>query len=110
MWLLRGGPILGEAYDPDSRPKVGKFSVLVGDLQENVGMARAIGRAVAGQVASTKFTLDVVDRHRETPPQKVLAIPADCLGTTELQRMWIAPLRRSSHDDDAIRQATALTT
>jgi hypothetical protein len=80
----------------------------VGDGEEHVGVARLIERAIAGEITPAELSLHIVDRDGEAAGEQILAIPADRLGAPELQRVWIAPLRRPRGDDDVRRQSRSL--
>ena len=83
---------------------------MVRDFEKNVGVARPVQWAVAGEVPPPQFSSDVIDADTETSGQQVLSISPYRFLATERQRMWVAPLRGSGNDYDVRRQSTALTT
>src|SRR4051794_1826783 len=82
----------------------------VGNEKEDVSVARLVQRAVAGQVTAAELTLDVIDAHPEAAGQQVLAVTTNRLGSTKLQGMRVAPLRRTGDHDDVRRQPCTFAT
>lgn len=71
-------------------------------------MTRFVERAVAREIVSSELALHVVDGDRQPPGEQVLAVPAHGLGATQLQRMGIAPLGWSRHDDRIVGKSRPL--
>jgi hypothetical protein len=84
--------------------------LLVGHLDEHVGVTELIERAVAGQVSAAQLTLDVLDGDPQPASDKVVAESTDRLLPAQLQRVGIAPLRRSTHHDNIRGEPRSLTT
>jgi hypothetical protein len=87
-----------------------RISSVIGDLEQNVDVTRLVERAVAREVGAAQLLLDVLDCDRQPTRKQIVAVPTNGLGASELQRMGIAPLGRSRHDDDARRKARSLST
>jgi hypothetical protein len=79
----------------------------VSDLDQHVGVARLIERAVARQVPPSQLSSNVFERDGQTAGQQVESVPADGLFTPEAELVGVAPLGRSSHNHGPDRQASS---
>lgn len=55
----------------------------IGDLEQHVGMARLIERAVTRQIPPLELALDISDGDHETAGQQVFSVPTNRLLPTE---------------------------
>ena len=85
-------------------------SLLVGDGDQDVSVARLIDRAIAGEVSASEFALDVLDRDPQSASEQVVTEPTDGFPSAEIQRVRIAPLGRSADDNRALRKLRPLAT
>jgi hypothetical protein len=57
--------------------------VRIGELEQHVGVARLIERAVTGEIPSPELALDIADGDHEAAGQQVLAVTTNRLLPTE---------------------------
>ena len=71
-------------------------------------MARAVEGAVTGQVVAGEVTAGVLDGDGKAASEQVLLVAPDRFGPTEgLPVVGVGPPGRPSHDDGALREASA---
>jgi hypothetical protein len=80
----------------------------VRNLDEHVGVARFVQRAIAREVSPSELLPDLVDRDVESSGEQVAAVAADRFRSAEIERVRIAPLRWPSDDHCTRGQARAL--
>src|SRR5436305_14102751 len=83
---------LGEfAFIPKDRAAARAVTALfVGDLEEHVGVAGPVERAVACQVAAAQLPPGVLDRDPQPAGQHILPAPPHRLRPAAVQRMRVA--------------------
>jgi hypothetical protein len=64
-------------------------------------MARLVERALAREVVSTQLSFDIADCDLQSTCDEIVVIATNRLRSAKRQRMWVAPLGRPRHDDDA---------
>jgi len=85
---------------------VASVRLLVRDREEHIRVARPVQWAIASEIASAQFPSDVSDVDDEAAAQQVLLISTHRLCASEVDRMWVAPLRGSGDHDDIARKTT----
>lgn len=67
-------------------------------------MTKLIESAVASQIPTLEFALNVLDAHPQSSGDQVVPIATDRLGSTDVQPVRVPPLRRPRDHDSTARQ------
>ena len=82
----------------------------VGDLDQDIGVARHIKSAVAREVPALKLAPRVLHGDRQAGCEQIGPVPTDGFVAAHAERVRIAPLRRPTHNNRSTRQPGSLTT